>query len=132
MLDYADAGPTSRADHARVVLIVDDEEPIAETLAYIVEDAGYLAVTVSTGQEALEMVQAGARPALLITDFMMPQMDGRALIDALRVALGAAMPPVVLMTAAHVSALHGIMADVVLAKPFDLAEIEMLLTRILA
>ncbi|HEX8033478.1 MAG TPA: response regulator [Ktedonobacterales bacterium] len=128
----ADVGQTSRAQRAALVLIVDDEAPIAEALAWIVEDAGYAAATATSGQAALEMVQAGARPDLLMTDLMMPKMDGRALIGALRAMLGAAMPPVVLMTAANLRSLPGSMAEAVLAKPFALAEVERLLTRFLA
>src|SRR5438309_8912813 len=83
----------------KVVLIAEDEEPIAQALAYLVEDAGYTPVIAIHGREALEMALI-QRPDLIITDLMMPQMSGKELISALREALEAATPPIILMTAA--------------------------------
>jgi two-component system response regulator VicR len=121
-----------RADPRALVLIIDDEEPIAEALAYIVGDAGYATACATSGRMALEIVEAGARPALVITDLMMPQMDGVALIGALRASLGAAMPPVVLMTAAGPRYIASAAADAVLAKPFEIGEVEALLIHFLS
>jgi CheY-like chemotaxis protein len=114
-----------------LVLIVEDEEPIAEALALIVEDAGYAVVIAGHGLAALERVRGGDRPALLITDLMMPRMDGAALIGALRASMGPEMPPVVLMTAVGSHYVDRVKADAVLPKPFDLKEVEHLLERFL-
>src|SRR5262245_65910949 len=64
-----------------VVLIAEDEEPIAEALAMIVEDAGYTPLLAAHGMEALELART-QRPALLITDLMMTFFDGARLIAA--------------------------------------------------
>jgi two-component system response regulator VicR len=132
MSDRADGGEAPQTHRAALVLIIDDEEPIAEALSFVVEEAGYVGVTAASGQAALEIVQAGARPALVITDLMMPKMDGIAVTGALRTILGAAMPPVVVMTAVNVSPMNGLGVDAVLEKPFDLVDIERLLHRFLA
>ena len=116
-----------------LVLIVDDEAPIAESLSYIVIDAGYTAMIATQGQEAFRLA-TDRWPALVFTDLMMPQMNGTKLIAALRAMAAAdshAMPPVVLMTAAGPHASEAADADVIIHKPFELAQIEELLFRFL-
>lgn len=58
-----------------VILIVDDERIIADTLSIILSKRGYCAMTAYNGREALEMAEA-VPPELLITDVMMPGMTG--------------------------------------------------------
>lgn len=117
-----------------LVLIAEDEEPIAEVLALIVADAGYLPVTAMHGKAALEVLLQ-RRPALVITDLMMPYLDGRAFIEHLRTETArAGWPPipVILMTAADLDYAQTCGADAVLAKPFGLHEVEQLLHQFLA
>ena len=121
--------PTPRG----LVLIAEDEEPIAETIAYVVEEAGYTPRVAYHGQQALEMARA-EWPALLITDLMMPHLNGAGLIAALRADAarsGAAVPPIILLTAASLTQARAAGADVVMRKPFALAELEDLLHRLL-
>jgi CheY-like chemotaxis protein len=113
-----------------LVLIVDDEVPIAQSLAEIIEDAGYTPMVAFQGREALKLVQ-GRWPALIFTDLMMPQMNGETFIAALRNEAserGVQMPPVVVLTAAPSVSQTQVMADVVVQKPFDLQHIETILT----
>jgi DNA-binding response OmpR family regulator len=125
------AGPETTGEPRRpLVLIVEDEEPIAETLVYIVEDAGYRAMVAPHGKAGLALALQH-RPALIFSDLMMPHMSGPELIRALHVTLDGNAPPVVLMTAAHVRFAQDAGADVVLMKPFDVADIEALLWRFL-
>ena len=114
-----------------IVLIVEDEEPIAVALSFIVEDAGYLSLVAPHGVTALELA-AKVHPALIITDLMMPRMAGRELIAALRED-GSALRdiPIILMTAAGEDMAAGVGADALLPKPFDVAEVEELLQRFL-
>lgn len=115
------------------VLIVEDEEPIAEALAMIVEDAGYATVVAAHGKAALERAHM-ERPSLVFTDLMMPHMNGHDLIAALReiaTAQGYAPPPIVVMTAASSLRAQAVGADALLRKPFNLSEVEALLLRFL-
>jgi CheY-like chemotaxis protein len=65
-----------RAESARpVVLVVDDEPLVAETLALILSGAGFAARAVHNGSDALDLAQA-IRPSLLLTDVHMPGMNG--------------------------------------------------------
>ena len=116
-----------------LVLIAEDEEPIAEVVATVVEDAGYRPLLAAHGREALELARA-QQPALLITDLMMPHLSGAELIAALRsdaAASGRAPLPVILMTAAGPAQARAAGADAVLRKPFELLELDALLRRFL-
>jgi two-component system chemotaxis response regulator CheY len=116
-----------------LVLIAEDEEPIAETVSYVVEDAGYTPLVAAHGRQALELARA-QRPALLITDLMMPHLDGADLIAALRAdaaADGLGALPVIVLTAAGLPQALAAGGDVVLRKPFELRELEALLHRFL-
>ncbi len=108
----------------KVVLIAEDEEPIAQALAYLI------AVVAVHGKAALEMALA-QRPDLIITDLMMPKMSGKEFISALRAALDTATPPIILMTAAGRRYTDAAGANALLSKPFDLSDVETLLERYL-
>ncbi|MBF6591593.1 MAG: response regulator [Ktedonobacterales bacterium] len=115
-----------------LVLIVDDEEPIAEAIALIVAEAGYRPLVALHGQKALELAR-GQRPALIITDVMMPLLDGVGLITALRadeISGGHPPTPIIAMTAANAERVRNAGADVVLRKPFNLEELEVLIFRL--
>lgn len=115
------------------VLIVEDEAPIAEALAMIIEEAGYATVVTAHGKAALERARM-ERPSLVFTDLMMPHMNGQDLIAALReiaAAQGYTAPPVVVMTAASSLRAQAVGADALLRKPFNLSEVEALLLRFL-
>ena len=114
-------------DPPALVMIVEDETPIAEALALIIEDAGYHVLIAAHGRMAMEQIIAGARPLLIITDLMMPQLDGVGLIDAVRSTLGAEAPPIVIMTAGDRTYASQAHADAILSKPFTLRQIEALL-----
>ena len=65
------------------ILVVDDEYLIADILSFALEDEGFMVVTASNGQKGLEVLDR-ERPALIITDFMMPVMDGLEFATAVR------------------------------------------------
>lgn len=115
-----------------LVLIAEDDEPIALALAMIIEDEGYNVLHANDGQEALDMALQ-YRPALIITDLMMPRMNGTQLIATLRSSgtSGAPPPHIVMMTAAASSYTENTGADALLRKPFDIRDVERLLRRFL-
>lgn len=123
---------TPRAE-SRMVLIADDEEPIAQALGMIVEDYGFKALVATNGRQALELARIH-HPALVMTDLMMPLMSGAELIATLRADAeqdGQTAPAMVLMTAAGKAHTSPTGADAVLAKPFDIRQIETLLDKFL-
>jgi len=60
---------------ARIILVVDDEHALADTLALILERAGYKSTAAYSALEALMVVEK-QRPDLIISDVMMPVMNG--------------------------------------------------------
>ncbi|MBE0699387.1 MAG: response regulator, partial [Anaerolineaceae bacterium] len=65
------------------ILIVEDVSNIRELLEITLRFKGYPVVTARNGQEALECI-GRERPALIITDILMPKMDGYTLAHTLR------------------------------------------------
>ena len=59
-----------------LVLVVEDDKDIRETISLVLEDSGYDVVTAPHGKEALRLLRAGLRPNVMILDLMMPVMSG--------------------------------------------------------
>jgi two-component system, cell cycle sensor histidine kinase and response regulator CckA len=69
------------------VLVVDDEPQICEFVSRVLDDAGYQVTTAGDGPGAIALVAERGAPDLLLTDFMMPQMNGDELAARLRQSL---------------------------------------------
>jgi CheY-like chemotaxis protein len=82
----------------RTVLVVDDEFGVAEVLDAILTDEGYRVVTATNGRQALARI-AEQRPDLMLLDYMMPIVDGVAVLHALSADPKASDLPVVVMSA---------------------------------
>ena len=108
----------------KAVLVVDDEDGIVGMLAAILEDAGYRVSTAANGRQALEQV-ARERPDLVLSDFMMPLVDGAQLGRALRAEPHWAGIAVVMMSAVPEEALRAQFDGYAafLRKPFDIASL---------
>lgn len=121
-----------QAPTSSLVLIAEDDEPIALALAMIVEDEGHRVLHANDGQEALALALRH-HPALIITDLMMPRMNGAQLIATLRSSdtFGVSTPHIIIMTAAAASYTQNTGADALLRKPFDIRDVEKLLRRFL-
>lgn len=116
-----------------IVLIVDDEFGIANLLEAVLEDEGHRPILASNGRQALEKA-AETRPDLVITDFMMPVMDGAALIRAIVNDPKLHDVPVILMSAMPEAAVAQRCSGYVslLRKPFKIFEVVDLVARLLA
>jgi CheY-like chemotaxis protein len=80
------------------VLIVEDDRPICDLLTDILEDAGYVVVAAANGRHALDRM-ATVIPDLIITDIMMPEMDGLELCAAVKAQPHLATIPIIVMSA---------------------------------
>jgi CheY-like chemotaxis protein len=65
------------------VLVVEDEFGIAELLDAVLTEEGYQVVTAMNGRDGLELL-ARERPVLVLSDYMMPVMDGSAMLARIR------------------------------------------------
>jgi CheY-like chemotaxis protein len=64
--------------------VVDDDPLIASSTVALVEDLGHEVVEANSGREALELLDGGFRPDVMVTDFAMPEMTGVELADEVR------------------------------------------------
>jgi putative nucleotidyltransferase with HDIG domain len=64
------------------ILIVDDEEPIRDFVSAMLSSANYTCSQASSGNEALALLDSGEEFELMLSDLMMPGMDGTALLEA--------------------------------------------------
>jgi CheY-like chemotaxis protein len=101
------------------VLVVDDEEGILSAITDLLELEGYHVLAAGNGREALERMVA-TRPDLVLTDWMMPVVDGLQLIEQMEATPGLRAIPVILMSAVDLSAPRRMRPELVLIqKPFD-------------
>ena len=102
------------------VMVVDDEDVLLEMLAALVEELGHQPLTATNGQEALSILaKASEPPALILSDVMMPRMNGIELARALKTHPDYQEVPLLLMSAAFRPPADNI-ADHFVHKPFDL------------
>jgi CheY-like chemotaxis protein len=66
------------------VLIVEDEFAIADLLEMALTDAGYRVLTAANGRQGLRRLAEGPHPDLIISDYMMPVLDGAGMFQAMR------------------------------------------------
>ena len=80
------------------ILVVEDHEPLLMAVQDILEAEGYIVNTATDGAEALHLVEEN-RPDLVLTDILMPRMDGYALCEALRARPEWESIPIIFVTA---------------------------------
>ncbi len=115
-----------------LILIVDDDTLIVEMLADVASEAGHTVITAANGAVALSLARAQL-PALILSDVMMPVMDGYELLQAVRNTPGLQQTLVFLMSAAisvQRSPSANAPPDGFVTKPFNLHVIEELLERL--
>jgi DNA-binding NtrC family response regulator len=112
------------------VLVVDDEESQRTALASMIALWGYAVETAADGVEALEKLGSFG-PHVIVTDLMMPRMDGNELLKRLKASGG---PPVVVTTAfgnleTSIATIHDLGAFWFLEKPVQSQALRLLLDR---
>jgi two-component system, OmpR family, response regulator RegX3 len=105
------------------ILVVEDEEALADTIRYGLEREGFRVSIVADGRTALERFRAD-RPALVILDLMLPELSGLDVCRAIRAESDA---PIVIVTAKDGEAdkVAGLElgADDYVTKPFSVREL---------
>ena len=108
------------------ILVVDDQRPNVEMMAGVLKARGYSVYTAYDGQQALEQVR-DLHPDLVVSDILMPNMDGYDLCRRLRGAPETALLPIVLVTSldAQGERVKGLEAgaDDFLSKPVNWEEL---------
>ena len=84
------------------ILVVEDMPNILELLDVTLRFKGYPVITARNGQEALDLI-AKEHPALVITDILMPKLDGFALVQKLRTSPKTSNIPIIFLSATYVT-----------------------------
>lgn len=102
-----------------LIVVVDDEFLLADLLAMLLADEGHEAVTAPHGRAALQLIRE-RKPALVITDFMMPLMTGLELAQAVKTDAELADLPVILVTGDQgaTARAHAELFAAILDKPY--------------
>ena len=83
---------------AKTILVVDDSATMLMSLKTTLAMGGYQVETASNGQLALDKLNAGAKPNLILTDVNMPVMGGMELIGKARALPGLRFIPILTLT----------------------------------
>jgi DNA-binding response OmpR family regulator len=110
----------------RPILVVDDDAKIVRLVRTYLERDGFSVVTAADGPAALDAIETH-QPALVVLDLMLPELDGRAVIRAVRRDEEAAATPILVLSArgTTIDRIAGLEdgADDYLPKPFSPAEL---------
>lgn len=108
-----------------LVLIVEDDAFVAETMAEVLRDEGYDVAVASDGQQALEWLANNVAPDLILLDLWMPNVDGEEFRQRQLANPALAAIPVVVVSAAADARkrAQALGAATVLQKPVDLVRL---------
>jgi two-component system phosphate regulon response regulator PhoB len=116
------------------ILVVDDEPDALELLGFKLKEAGYQPILVKDGVEALVAARAD-RPALVVLDLMLPEIDGLEVCKLLRRDPATASVPIIMLTAraAETDRVVGLElgADDYVTKPFSPRELVLRIKKLL-
>lgn len=85
VLETAEQPQRERRTDARArVLVVEDEHELRELIARWLETRGYQVVEAADGHDAVELLEAGLEPDVILLDLTMPRMNGREFLEWLR------------------------------------------------
>jgi CheY-like chemotaxis protein len=102
------------------VLLVDDEEQVRAITAEMLKEMGFNVIEANSGKDALELIDQGLNPDLLVTDHLMPGMTGTDLAALYRQR----RPSVPVLIVSGYAEAEGVAADLPrLTKPFRLSDL---------
>jgi CheY-like chemotaxis protein len=107
----------------KTILVVDDDFPSLQVLDMVLTDQGYQVFTAWNGRDALQRVEEHP-PDLILSDWMMPLMDGEAMCKALQANPAHQSIPIMIMTGLGASPIgDGCNVAEMIVKPFHLASL---------
>ena len=117
------------------ILVVDDEPDALEVLGFKLKEAGYIPIFAKDGSRAIAAAR-DERPALIVLDLMLPEVDGLEVCKILRRDPATAMIPIIMLTAraAEMDRVLGLElgADDYVTKPFSPRELVLRIKKLLA
>ncbi len=108
----------------RPILVIEDDDDIRETIRDVLQDEGYRVDTAANGREAIDHLQDGHLPAVILLDLMMPVMNGAEFLDELSADPRLVTIPVIVVSAwpRHSGRVGG-HSTAYVRKPIDLREL---------
>ncbi len=116
------------------ILLIEDDDALREALREVLVDEGYRVDCAANGQEALEQLDGGAAPDLIVLDLVMPVMDGWAFRDAQRMSPRLARIPTMVLSASFPPdspRMRSLQAQAVLSKPVSIDRLLRAMQRLL-
>ena len=100
------------------ILLVEDHSDTAAALYEMLTGRGYSVLTADDGQQALDLLERGIRPRLILVDLMLPQVSGWDLLTYLQTDPDLRTTPTVVITGVPKEQVR-VIADAVFSKPLD-------------
>ena len=114
----------------KLVLLIEDDDAIAEVVEIVMQDAGYEVERATTVDAALMLVQ-GTPPAAVLLDLTLPGSSGLAFLRTCRESDRLASLPIILMTGSANPKLEvGFSPDAILTKPFNIDNLAAIVDRL--
>lgn len=116
------------------ILLIEDDPDMADAVQGMLRALGHEVTFAENGQVALQRIRAGFRPGLVLTDIVMPELDGIEVVQILGAQL--TDTPIVAMSALkdtpYLRTAQLLGASEILAKPFTLQQLHQALDRALS
>lgn len=118
----------------KLVLIVEDEYGNAEVLQLLLEAEGYRVALASNGKQALEILRTHEQPDLILSDFMMPIMNGGEFGTLIKQDAVLSQIPFVFMSGTNEDVVRRVFRayDAFLVKPIELESLLLVIKRLMA
>ncbi len=114
------------------VLVVDDEIQVSQFVAAVLECEGFSVLTAHSGRDAIDLAEAHLdRIDLLVTDIVMPEMDGIAVARRVQAVIPG-VPVIFMSGACDLAALDAARSEQFLQKPFTPARLVQLVQNLAA
>jgi CheY-like chemotaxis protein len=114
------------------ILIVEDDNDIAKLTKEFLESEGYETKVAVNGKDALsQLTKAIILPMLVITDFIMPVMNGGELIKKIKHDVRLRTVPVIVMSGSYFAAKHSVRGVPILSKPLRVEHLKRKVTEML-
>jgi len=113
------------------ILVVEDNRDALSALFFVLTQAGYSVLTAEDGAQAVDLLNHGIHPRLIVLDLLLPKVDGWAVLKHLQEDPFLRRIPVIVTTAVEDARSRTQGADVILAKPIEHAELIIEIRRLL-
>ena len=111
------------------ILVVDDDSDVVAFLFSILHEEGFSIVAASHGQQAMDLLEHGLRPHVILIDLILPRISGVDLLDHIRTDPVLRIIPRIVITGSD--SVSTVVADAIFRKPFDHDELIAVIHRLI-